>query len=144
MKKLFATAMAAMTVFSCAVFPASAAELESVETEDVPFVEEVQPREILTLSKTQRFSVGNNTVAITVYYTVRPDYGNESGQYITGILNSTGQIVSGWGSIKGVRIDPSSIVYRRNHQIAILDILYDASNGAGFDTYTATMTISLL
>lgn len=35
MKKLFATAMAAMTVFSCAVFPASAAELESVETEDV-------------------------------------------------------------------------------------------------------------
>ena len=62
--------------------------------------------------------------------------------YITGIKGVSIKNVSGWYSVKSTG-SIKSISYTNNHQQATVDITYQASAGAGNNTYSGTAKISV-
>ena len=89
----------------------------------------VQPREIMTFSKTQRDDKSTDELVliadITVKYTVRDEISNRSGYYITGIQSASVKKVKGWTAIRSdVTIDREHIVYSNNFQTAAVPIVY--------------------
>ena len=108
------------------------------------YASEIQPREVLTLSKTQAVAVdGKHIARITVKYTVRSEPSNISGYYITGISSASIESVIGWTAVRNAKINQSGIVYAQNHQTAAVPVEYEASIGAGYSTYKDIINIDL-
>lgn len=141
-KKLVAIMMAVAMSFSCFALTVSAVDINENAGQDVS-VSAVQPKQILTYTHTQYVYSGVNVAKITMKYTARDDEVNDSGYYITGILNASIKKVKGWTAVGSVSIKRASITYTRNHQIASVPISYEASSGQGYNTYTDTIRIEL-
>lgn len=139
MKKKMIGLMLALAL-AVGICPAAFAASAPIPQNDVL---EIQPREILTQSKSELVRVGSNVAVITVKYTVRPEKSNDSGYYITGILNASVQNVNGWTAVGSATINSDKVVYSNNHQQASVPVTYEASVGAGYDTYSYTITINL-
>ena len=139
MKRLITMMLALIMAVSCLMVPASASDTESAQAGDISTI---APRQILTYSKVHRAYVGANAVDITIKFTARDDIANDSGYYITGILNSSIKNVSGWYSVGAVSINRSGITYSNNFQYASVPVTYQASGGSGFHTYTTTVSIN--
>lgn len=89
MKKLMMLVLALALSISCLAIPAGAVELEENQADAYMTI---QPREFMTLSRTQRVvynSSLNLAVDITVNFTVRGEAGNKSGFYITGMHSAS-------------------------------------------------------
>ena len=146
MKKLMLVvlALALALSISCLAIPAGAVEFEENQADAYMTI---QPREFMTLSRTQRVvynSSLNLAVDITVNFTVRGEAGNKSGFYITGMHSASAKKVSGWTAVASdVKIDVNNIVYRNSYQTAAVPVIYRASTGSGYDEYTAIVLIEL-
>lgn len=142
MKKKMIGLMLALAL-AVGICPAAFAASAPIPQNDVL---EIQPREILTQSKSQIVTVGANKeymAIITVKYTVRPESSNSSGYYITGVLSASIQNLKGWTSVGAANINTNGIVYSQNHQQAVVPVTYEASIGEGYSTYSNTITINL-
>ena len=140
MKKLMMLVLALALSISCLAIPAGAVELEENQADAYMTI---QPREFMTLSRTQRV-VYNSSLNLAVDITVRGEAGNKSGFYITGMHSASAKKVSGWTAVASdVKIDVNNIVYRNSYQTAAVPVIYRASTGSGYDEYTAIVLIEL-
>ena len=145
MKKMMVMLLVLAMSISCLVLPAGAVQVEGNPC-DMHMA--VQPREIMTFSKTQRDDKSTDELVliadITVKYTVRDEVSNRSGYYITGIQSASVKKVKGWTAISSdVTIDREHIVYSNNFQTAAVPIVYHASTGSGYEDKTAIVLIEL-
>lgn len=144
MKKLMMLVLALALSISCLAISAGAVELEENQADAYMTV---QPREFMTISRTQRvvYNSNLNLVAdITVKFTVRGEAANKSGFYITGMHSASAKKVSGWTAVASdVRIDVNNVVYSNNYQTAAVPVVYRASTGSGYNEYTAVILIEL-
>ena len=141
MKKLVAMVMAVAMSISCFVITASAVDFNENGGQSVS-VSAVQPREILTYTKTQKVYVGSLAAKVTLQYTTRSESGNSSGEYITGVKSISIAKVSGWTSVRNVKV--TRMAYSNNHQKADAYISYEGSVGSGYTTYDDVIHLSLL
>lgn len=141
MKKLVAMMLAVAMSVSCFVLTAGAVDVNEVGGQSVSLTE-VQPREILTYTKTQKIYEGSLVAKVTLKYTTRSESGNTSGEYITGVKSISIAKVSGWVNVNSVSV--KKIEYSKNHQRANVFITYKGSTGSGYHKYDDEITISLL
>ena len=145
MKKVIALFMSVLMMSSSMpVMAAGATNLPVVpETREMEVeMDLAQPRAMYDLSLSDVVSYGENKVRATFTVTVRDETANSSGFYITGIKGVSIKNVSGWYSVKSTG-SIKSISYTNNHQQATVDITYQASAGAGNNTYSGTAKISV-
>lgn len=127
----------------CLCFACSASTFTNVFAEE-PVVEvESVCREMISRSKTIDYThpTMGGIISVTVYYTTRYDSGNSSGKYITGITSLKASKKSGWYSVSST-CSITNISYSANHQTADITFTYKASTGAGYNTYSGSITLN--
>jgi len=139
-KKVFSLLICMLLMMSCVSVPYANAVAEISQNAEVS----IQPREILTLSKTLTCTAANGyKINVKVKYTVQADPSNTSGYLITGILSAGSATVSnGWDDVKS-DVTINSISYSDNRQKATINITYWASVGLGYTSYTGTVTLRI-
>lgn len=104
-------------------------------------VDQIEPREILVFTKSKVVTVGSNVVTVYVDYRVTYDKSNGSTWYIMDIVSARTGHYEGWLHVKPTAT-VSSYSYANNHQEASVVVTYDASVGAGYQSYTTTVDIN--
>lgn len=140
--------MALVMSLSLCVGAFAAENTATTAEEETAFTNVIQPRDFMTLNRTQRVSCvaeGKTCTAdITVTYGVRYEESNASGYYIATVGGVRIAKVSGWASVKNPEIQTSGIVYRENRQYAEVPVIYEACvDSARYETYQATVIIDL-
>ena len=131
MKRVFMMIMTIAMMFSLFMVPARAVQID------------IQPRETVTMTYTERLYVGDHSADVTIYYTTRLEGSTASGMYITGVLRGTIRNVSGWTSVTNLEVDIPNITYSDNHQKASVPVRYEGSIGSGYNDYYGIVTIDL-
>ena len=107
-------------------------------------VREETSRDILTMSWTDTF-YDPYGADVTVYYTVRRESSNSSGQLITGILYAEGSNPgSGWYAVDSSVSIYQTPIFGNNYQKAYVPVCYRVSSGSGWITKYDVVIINLL
>lgn len=142
MKKLISIMLSFLLITALA-FPSSAQSLIEQKSEPNSATKTVVPYAgTYTITRNVNVYNGSNCIRVTVKLLCRDELGNSSGNYILGVSSLTASNVSGWTSVRSSVIRTSTS-YSNNNQTAIIGIKYDASLGAGFNTYSTTIRVSV-
>lgn len=122
----------------CFAKPAVTLEQELSETADdvVPYAE------TYTVTKEVFAYAESHCIELTVQLSCRDEPNNPSGSYILDVSNITASNVSGWFHVLPSVSIADTLYYDCNQAVKI-NLQYDASIGAGFYPYTATIDVGL-
>lgn len=137
MRKMISILLVVVILISCSnlfIF-ANAAEIDDRAT--------VQPREYMSLEKNAVLQYGVNTVTCKISYIVSSDLSNASGFRISSYDSPSYVGKTGWFHVKPGSLTITNAQFFDNYQKLVLTISYDASIGAGYETYTGSTTITV-
>lgn len=137
MRKMISVLLVVALLISCSnlfIF-ANAAEIDDSAT--------VQPCEFMSLTKTAVLQYGVNTVTCTIPYIISTDLSNASTFRISSYGSPSYVSKTGWYAVESGSLTITNAQFYDNYQKLVLTISYNASIGAGYETYTGTTTITV-
>ena len=127
----------------CLLFSIGTMSVTAEESKKGMISQESTPYAMYTLKKNDTLTYGDGySVKILVTYTARDETANSSGLYITGVQSIDVTGYSKWDKVSS-KVTINSITYSNNRQKAVISLTYQASIGAGLNSYQDSVTITV-